>query len=254
MISSRSRSAALPALQKLGDRLRELRVVDVAHREVDRDGHAQPCELPRTRLPDRFRQHRAGQPFDEAGALREWDEFIGADEATLRMHPAYERFDARDRAGTQVDLRLVIEDELSLVDGPPQIGHESKTPDAVALLVRGENRESGERSLRRVHRDVRSREQLFRLRRVSGCHRDADGRADVERLAVERERLLERGEDLLPDARAAPVSSVPEAGSRTRRRPAARPYPPRAGSRGVAARPGAGGCRRHRVRGCRSLP
>jgi hypothetical protein len=35
---------------------------------------------------------------------------------------------------------------------------------------------------------------------VSRCHRDPDARADVERLAVERECLLERGEDLLPDA------------------------------------------------------
>ena len=82
---------ARPAATVCGQR----RAVQVAGRDVDRDGHLQPDRPPLRGLRERGVDDVAGEPVHEAGVLGQRDEVVGEDQAALRVPPAHERLDAR---------------------------------------------------------------------------------------------------------------------------------------------------------------
>ena len=111
------------------------------------------------------------------------------------MLPARERLDARELAGADVELGLVVQHELVVADRARQLGEQGEARRVVAvelLVVDGVRRA---RVLGEVHGDVGALQQQVDVAPVRRIARDADAGLDVERQAVRLERLLERGDD-----------------------------------------------------------
>ena len=116
------------------------------------------------------------------------------------MVPADQGLEPIDLPARQMDHRLVVEDELLVVDGSLQVRLQLQPPqrrvvhlgfeDLIAVLPR---------FLRDVHRDVGVAEELLRSLRtdrpVRTRARDPDARPDEDLLPVELERSVQRLED-----------------------------------------------------------
>ena len=189
--------------------------------------------------PARFREHPRTDRHDEAGLLGEGDEVERHDESPGRMVPADQGLEPIDLPARQMDHRLVVEDELLVVDGSLQVRLQLQPPqrrvvhlgfeDLIPVLPR---------FLRDVHRDVGVAEELLRSLRtdrpVRTRARDPDARPDEDLLPVELERSVQRLEDPNGDVgRTDALATVleqdrelvaTEAGRRVRR-PEARPEP-----------------------------
>jgi hemolysin activation/secretion protein len=103
-------------LQRRGDDARQVRIVELTRREVDR--HLQAVLGPDEGRPAAgFAQHPFADPQDQAGLLGELDEVAGQDQAALRMLPAQQRLVARGfprLAAGGVDEALVVDPQLAL--------------------------------------------------------------------------------------------------------------------------------------------
>ena len=64
----------------------------------------------------RLLEHVAPERDDQAGVLGERDELGRGDAAAARVVPAHERLDRGRLAGREVDDRLVLDDQLALLD------------------------------------------------------------------------------------------------------------------------------------------
>jgi hypothetical protein len=115
----------------------------------------------------------------------------GGEQAAHRVLPAHEGLGAGERAGLQVDLRLVVHDELVVGEGRPQLGGQGQPVQArlVALAAVVGVRAAG--VLRLVERDVRALEQLVERRGVLRVAGDADAALDRQPQPVEDDRLGE---------------------------------------------------------------
>ena len=120
-------------------------------RDVDRHRNRTETRLPPIRrLPAGFMQHPTTDRDDQAGVIRDRDEFRRRYDAAFGMVPANERLDADYRAGRQGHSRLVVQKELvplqrlheAAFDGLPfgfagsHIRAERLVPVAAALLGR----------------------------------------------------------------------------------------------------------------------
>ena len=149
------------------------------------------------------------------GLLGQRDEVQRRDETARRVLPADERLEPLDRARRELDHRLVVQDELAVVDGALQVRLELEAlerrvvhrgfEDLVAALAG---------LLGHVHRDVGVPQQLLGALGTAGPGvggRDADRGAGEDLLALEVERTLERREDPRGDlGRVDPVPAVLE--------------------------------------------
>ena len=136
--------------------------------ELDADRFTCTCERRRWRCADApahaSSQHVAAERHDQAGLLGERDELERGDAAAVRMVPAHERLDGDGLAGGEVDDRLVLDDELALLDRALELGLE-----VVAADDRVAHRRRRRRAKRRlagllglVHRHVGVADQLAR--------------------------------------------------------------------------------------------
>ncbi len=125
-----------------------------------------------------------GERTDQIGRFRERDEFGGTHVAVCRVLPAHERLDAGCPAGTQVHLRLVVEVDAAVLDRRSQLAQHAEPANRVLIVVAIVVLERRAVALRDVHGDVRVAQQLFRVARVIGGHRDADAHADLDRDAA----------------------------------------------------------------------
>ena len=134
-----------------------------------------PCPYPFARLTQDPTPYRD----DKARFLRERDELLRQQKASLGVNPAYECFQSDRLATIQADYRLVVENELALVDGPLQIGRalepighgrlQSRLVNLVAVLPT---------CLRRVHRHVRRLQDLGGALGTDLAVGDTDARVD----------------------------------------------------------------------------
>jgi len=110
--------------QQPGYRLRQLRVLEVAHRQIDRDGQLQPGQMPHPALPQGGIQHPVGQRFDQAGALGQRNEFVGRKQAVLGMLPAHQGLHAHLLAAGDRHLGLVEQQQLVALQALAQAAHQ----------------------------------------------------------------------------------------------------------------------------------
>ena len=74
------------------------------------------------RLPARLLQHPLADRDDQIRFLRDWDELPWRHHAMLRMFPARQRLNADDRAGRQIEFRLVMQPQFVTLNGAAQVG------------------------------------------------------------------------------------------------------------------------------------
>ena len=178
---------------------RELDVQQAAGRQVDRDGEVQALLPPLPPLPQRFVDHVQGERTDQAGLLSEGDERVRIQQPALGVLPPDQRLDGGHVAVGQRRLGLVVQDQLPLGDGPPQLGHESQAVDVVLVRVLVVLGEVGVVALAVVHGDVGSLDQDLRALAVLREDRYADRRLDRERESLHLDGALEQRADALDD-------------------------------------------------------
>jgi hypothetical protein len=116
-----------------------------------------------------------------------------------RGRPAHEGLHADDPARSECDDRLVVDDELLLGHGVPQVGHQLRPAKQLLVLILLVERETAlALALRQVHRDVRVPKQLLGVASAL-AQRDPDARPDLDLMAPCRHGLTERLEDAPPD-------------------------------------------------------
>ena len=116
------------------------------------------------------------------------------------MLPAQQRLGADDAAARQVELRLVVDDELVLVERRAQAILERDAPLDRGVHVLGVEVEAVAAALLGVvHRGVGALEQRLGVLRVAREGGDADAAADRGALLAELQRLAERGDELARD-------------------------------------------------------
>ena len=238
--------------EQLGQVVEQLGVQERARAEVDR--HAR--RWPWSRQAATWRARCRG-PCLVSGVIRPVCSAIGMN-SSGRISPSdgcCQRHSASaptTRPVGDVDLRLVVQDELVVLDRAAQLAGEREALHGVPVLLGLVELGAGVVGLGDVHRDVGALQQrlaVLAVRREAG---DADRGADLERQAVDLERLRRPSRILLGDvdrvlARRRPTA----AGRRTRRRPGGRPCPRRAASTSAARRPAGAGGRRGSGRACR---
>src|SRR5262244_1245082 len=69
--------------------------------------------------------------------FRKGNELAGEEKAVLRVLPADQCFGLHDTAGGEGHLRLVMQEELIMLNGVAQVGLEHKTIRAVRITVGG---------------------------------------------------------------------------------------------------------------------
>ena len=88
-----------------------------------------------------FGDHPIGQARHQCSLFGDPDEFGGRHQAELRMVPAEQCFDANAVAAVEVDLRLVLEKQLSaLVEGARQISQQQEAAARFGIALRVELR------------------------------------------------------------------------------------------------------------------
>ena len=113
--------------------------------------------------------------------LRERDELERGDAAAARMVPAHEGLDGDGLAGGEIDDRLVLDDELALLDRALELGLEAVAADDRVAHRGREDREAALAALLGVvHGDVGVAQQLLGVRVRVAARGDADAEADVD--------------------------------------------------------------------------
>ena len=173
-------------------------VLQLLHREVDRQAQEHVLPVPLHDLAARVAQHARAQRLDHPRLLGDGDELGGRHHAALRIAPAQQRLDAAGPPAAKVDLRLVDEEELVVHQPPAHVGLELQPLLHARVHVRGvEAICVAAGLLRRVHRGVRLLDQRHRVHGVQRVDRHADRARERGRLVGEAERRLERVADPL---------------------------------------------------------
>ena len=73
---------------------------------------SRPARAPRGDLRDGSSRTNCGEPAHRPALLDDVQERVGVEQPARRVLPAHERLGAEGRAGLEVDLRLVVQDEL----------------------------------------------------------------------------------------------------------------------------------------------
>ena len=160
----------------------------VAGRHVDRDGAARSHLVEGRVVRQRPGEHHAGQLTHQARALGEGHELAGGEQPQLGVLPAHERLEPDHLAGPDVHLRLVVQDELFVVDAVAQV--------LVERVPVGEDLGRGvvplpaprAEALRGVHGQVGGPEELVDGGPVVAVHRDAHGAPHRQLDVVEDDR------------------------------------------------------------------
>ena len=191
-------------LAKIGSRVRTLR--------------CQTAELARGAL-----QHEQTEIDDQTDLLGDVDEFRRRHPAHLRMVPARQRLEARDRAILQPHDRLVEDGDLLALQRPAQLRFERQPIGLARAHRRLEQLDAvAADALGVIHRKLGILEHLFGAVRLAVAERKPD-RGGQENLAVvERDRRAQRPADGFCEGDQPGRDRAPTAGSwRTGRRSAA---------------------------------
>jgi hypothetical protein len=99
-----------------------------------------------------------------------------------------------------------MQEQLAIVDRPPQFAAECESFSAVVVLLLGVHDDAALATLGHIHCDIRQAKQRGRITAVFRVASDADARADLDRLAVELERRIQHLDQVFA-GRAAAIGS-----------------------------------------------
>jgi hypothetical protein len=172
-------------------------VCQVAPRHVDRDrGRREPTlGRPRGDLPRDRVDHPAVEIDDQRAPLREPDEAVRWHQSRLAgTSPAHERLERVQLLAAGVDDRLVVDDQLVLVDRLADRHRQIRgLGDLVAEVLVTDLDPAATDVLRPIHGEVGVAQQFVGRERGTVGHRDADARPDRHAGRARIDRLLERG-------------------------------------------------------------
>lgn len=191
------------ALQDVHGVLDEAGVGELARRQVDVDTQGTAGRVlavafsPFPGLAHRLLQDPAAERHDQPGVLGERDEPVRAEDAVLRVQPAHQRLGAPHAAVTEVDQRLVLDEELAALQGRGQLGGQSVPGDGAGVGLRvGQLEAVAARRLGPVHRDVGAAQHLRRAALPRRALDDADAAPHGQFPALD----TDRGEQDVHDA------------------------------------------------------
>ena len=109
------------------DPVRDRGVVQVAHAHVDRHPQARDGGTPPGHLGQDLVDDPPGQQPHDRGVLGDADQLLRVDLAVARVAPAQQRLQPHDRAGRDVDLRLVVQRDAGIagLQRPAQVGEQA---------------------------------------------------------------------------------------------------------------------------------
>ena len=140
--------------------------------------------LPERELARGALQHEQAEIDDQAGLLGDGDEFRRRHAAELRMVPARQRLEARDRAVFQPHDRLVQDGDLLALERAAQFGFERQAVGLARAHRRLEHLDAvAADALGVIHRELGVLEDLLGAVRLAVGEREAD-RGGQEDLAV----------------------------------------------------------------------
>ena len=166
------------AREQLTDKSDELRIVQVAHRQIHADGDVEPAVPPRATLPNGGAQHPVRQLLDQPGLFGKRDELIRRNQPALRMFPAHQRLDPLAAPCAQVDFGLVVQNQLVVLDRRAQLADQRQSFGIVPILLPRIDRMAAPAPLCDVHRHVCMAQECFGVCAVLDVHRYADAGAD----------------------------------------------------------------------------
>ena len=183
VISSSSRLGRQAGnLERFRDDGEQVAAAELQRRQVDR--HLDRLR-PARGVVARLLQHEGAELTDETGLLGDGDELRRRDHAACRVTPAHQRLAAGDRAGGELDKRLVVDLEITRMKRGAQV--ELKLP-AVAGAGIHLGLEEAERALAfalgAIKCHVGVLEELVRLIAVAGRDGDADACPGGDDVAV----------------------------------------------------------------------
>ena len=127
---------------------REVRLLQMARRDVDADRDVQPVAPPQGQVVQRLRQHPVAHVRRQPGVLDQRQELHRRDQALLRVFPAQQGLETEHATAAHVHLGLVMQHELLQVQrllhaanghhaffsAPPVLGVEEQVTVAAGLL------------------------------------------------------------------------------------------------------------------------
>jgi hypothetical protein len=117
---------------------------------------------------------------DHAALFEQGDERGGRHQAMLRVLPAQQGLDRRHAPAIDLNLRLIVQDELVLREGLPQLAFQRELSRHPCRHLVGVEDVALTGGLRALQGRLGIREQRFRGRSVIRIQRDADAHGDAE--------------------------------------------------------------------------
>ncbi len=157
----------------------QLAVVDHPVGNVDRGAQHVAVGLPLVKAAQRIARDGEGEGSNERRALDVGDELRRTDEDVAAEAP-HERLDRANDAGRQLDDRLVVDDDLPLLDRVLEVAHDA----AVERRPR-HDRFVARVALGRVHLAVGAREEVDRGDAVAREERPTDRRVELDQCSLD---------------------------------------------------------------------
>ena len=168
---------------------------ELQRRQVDGDAH---IIRPLRRVHAGAPQHQPADRVDQAGFFRDRNEFHRRNHAAIRVRPAYQRLEAGDAPGLEIDQRLVMRLQDIVLDRRAQIDFDAAARLRTGVHFRFEETERAVAfALGARQRHVGVLEQLLGVVAVAGRNRNADAGAADNGMAVEQIGLAD-GVDQAP--------------------------------------------------------
>ena len=188
--------------QRLIDVLQQAFVDELARRKVDRHrDRPPPFALPDHVLRAGLPEHPAADRNDQAGFFGKRNEFARRQHRSVLMAPAQQRLDAGDRAGVQIDLGLVMQQQLVALQRVPEVRLHREPLDRPGPGVAGEEPETVLAvALDQIHRPVGVPGQGPDVGAVGRIDRHADRGRDVTFVTAELDRLAQRSQQIACNA------------------------------------------------------
>ena len=133
-----------------------------------------------------------GQLLDKARLFRNRDELVRHHEAPSGVVPADQGLDTDHSAAPYRDLRLIVEDELLILDGLAQVADQTKACRSARVHRCVVERVPEACVLGHVHRRVSAPKKRFDVDTVAGRSGDADADSEVHGQSFKIDRLLDR--------------------------------------------------------------